>query len=128
MQEEVVGSSQPPPGCRAGPWWSAVRPSVDHHHRERYVALQIGFDAITSFNELITTVHKFNNDSFTFNDFISRALQPLCLQSLQFPSPATSPWHSSPGTALLSRQKHKNRNIIIVNLKRFAIFHHLVAS
>lgn len=40
---------------------------------ERYVALQIGFDAITSFNELITTVHKFNNDSFTFNDFISRA-------------------------------------------------------
>lgn len=43
---------------------------------KRYVALQIGFDAITSFNELITTVHKFNNDSFTFNDFISRALTP----------------------------------------------------
>lgn len=52
----------------------SVPPGISSMAGERYVALQIGFDAITSFNELITTVHKFNNDSFTFNDFISRAL------------------------------------------------------
>lgn len=70
----VVVLVQPQRWGEGGTASNAVHGSEWPPRGERYVALQIGFDAITSFNELITTVHKFNNDSFTFNDFISRAL------------------------------------------------------